>query len=39
MGVTGMGGDSEVVKWVKHSILRWFGNMMKINEDESVNGT
>lgn len=34
MGVTAQKVHCEVDAWIKHATLRWFGLVMKINEDE-----
>lgn len=35
-GVTKKGVDCGVVEWVECSALRWFGHMMRMNEDDFV---
>ena len=36
MGTTGKGIDCGVVEWVKPRSLRWFGHMLKMNENKFV---
>lgn len=36
MDVTAKGGDCSVVEWVKCGILRWFGHVIRKNEDDFV---
>lgn len=34
MDVIAGGADCGVVEWVKHYVLKWFGHVMRINEDD-----
>jgi len=36
MGATAKGVDCGVVEWVKCGTLRWFGHMVRMNENEFV---
>lgn len=37
VGMTAGRVDYGVVQWVKRSTLRWFGHVMRMNEDDSIN--